>query len=63
MNLMTVAEFGRRLGIGRATAYRVVAAGQVDTTDVAVKGRPRLRISETAYQRYVSRRTEQGRAA
>lgn len=60
---MTVEQFGDRLGIGRATAYRIVAARQVDTTDVAVRGRPRLRISEDALQKFVARRTEQGSAA
>lgn len=63
MQLLTVTEFGKRLGVGRATAYRIVAARQVDTTDVAVRGRPRLRISEKALERYVGRRTEQGSAA
>lgn len=63
MNLMTVTEFGRRLGVSRATAYRKVAARQVATTDVAVKGKPRLRISEDALKRYIAGRTEQGSAA
>jgi transposase len=63
MNLMTVEEFGKRIKVGRATAYRIVAASQVATTDVAVRGRPRLRISEQELKRYVDRRTEQGSAA
>lgn len=58
MSLMTVTEFGQRIGVKRATAYRIVAARQVDTTDVAVRGRPRLRISEEALKRYVARREE-----
>lgn len=58
MSLMTVEEFGRRLKVGRATAYRIVAARQVDVTDIAVKGRPRLRISEKALERYVASREE-----
>lgn len=60
---MTVTEFGRRLGVGRATAYRHVAAGQVDVTDIGTGRRPRLRISEKAYEKFVARRTEQGRVA
>lgn len=58
MNLMTITEFGRRIGVGRSTAYRIVAGRQVDTTDVAVRGRPRLRVSEKALERYVARREE-----
>jgi len=61
--LLTVAEFGRAIGVGRATAYRLIAARQVATTDVSVKGRPRLRISEAAMKRFIDRRTEQGSAA
>lgn len=63
MNLMTVTEFALRIGATRSTGYRIVAAGQVDTTDIAVKGRPRLRISEDALERYVAARTERVRAA
>ena len=63
MNLMTVEQFGKRIGVGRATAYRHVAAGQVDVTDIGTGRRPRLRISEEAYEKFVAGRTEQGRAA
>lgn len=61
--LLTVTQFGHRLGVGRATAYRIVAARQVDVTDVGTGRRPRLRISEKALNDYVARRTEQGSAA
>lgn len=60
---MTVTEFGLRIGVGRATAYRHVAAGAVDVTDIGTGSRPRLRISEKAYEKFVARRTVQGRAA
>lgn len=52
---LTVAEFGKRIGVGRATAYRLVPAGRVDVVDVAVKGRPRLRISEQALIEFARR--------
>lgn len=60
-NLMTVEQFGKRIGVGRATAYRFVAAREIDTTDIALKGRPRLRITEDALKRFIARR--EGRAA
>jgi hypothetical protein len=63
MTLMTVEEFGRRIKVGRASAYRIVAARQVDVTDVGTGDRPRLRVSEKALEKYVAARTEQGSAA
>jgi excisionase family DNA binding protein len=60
---MTVAEFGERLGISRRSAYRVVAAGLVDLTDVGTRARPRLRITEQALERYLERRRIPGRKA
>lgn len=62
MQLLTVSEFAKRLGVGRSTAYRIVAHGEVAVTDVG-HGRPRLRITEDAFKRYVAKRTEQGRRA
>ncbi len=60
--LMTVAEFGRRLGVSRATAYRIVAAGYIDRTDVG-RGKANTRISEAAYTRYLAANTKRGRRA
>lgn len=58
MSAMTVAEFGRRIGVGRASAYRIVAARKVATTDVGTGRRPRLRISEKALEAYIARHEE-----
>jgi hypothetical protein len=60
--LMTVTEFGDRIGVPRATAYRIVAAGQIDCTNVSTgTQRPRIRISEAAYKRYIAAREIKGR--
>ena len=50
---MTVAQFGKRIGVGRATAYRLVAAGRVAVVNVGTGRRPRLRVSEEAFQEFV----------
>lgn len=57
MNAMSVTEFGRRLGISPASAYRIVAAGEVDLVDGKATGkRPRIRITEAALERFLARR-------
>lgn len=58
MNLMTVREFGARIGVSRSSAYEIVAARRIDTTDVGTGRRPRLRISEDALKRYIARNEE-----
>jgi hypothetical protein len=54
--LWSVEEWGQVLGVSRAQAYRLVAAGHVEPTDVGASGRPRLRISRTAHEAYLKRR-------
>ncbi len=61
--LLKVRDLMARLRVSRATAYRIVARGQIDWTDVATGGRPSIRISEDALRKYVSGRTERGSAA
>lgn len=61
--LLTVQQFADRIGVHKRTAYRIVAARQVDWTDVSTTGRPSIRVSERALKRYVDSRTEQGSAA
>lgn len=64
MSEMSVTEFGRRLGISRASAYRIVASGEIALTDAKATGkRPRTRISEAAYQRFLAKRQMKGMAA
>jgi hypothetical protein len=60
---MSVTDFGRRLGISRASAYRIVAAGQVDLVNVGTGRAPRIRITEEALQRYLAGRKFGRRAA
>jgi excisionase family DNA binding protein len=64
MKAMSIPEFAARLGVHRATAYRLIAAGAVTVTDVSASGKkPRLRITEAAYERFLSKREIKGRAA
>jgi excisionase family DNA binding protein len=61
--LLTIPEFAARLGVSRATAYRIVADGLVDRTDVGRGSKPKTRISEAALARYIAKREKQGRRA
>lgn len=64
MSEMSVIQFGKRLGVSSATAYRLVASRAVDVTDIDASGkRVRLRITEAAYQRFLAKREIKGRAA
>lgn len=64
MNAMSVTEFGKRLGISPASAYRIVAAGEVTLTDAKATGkRPRIRITEAAFEQFLKRRQMRGSAA
>lgn len=60
---MSVENFGRRIGVSRASAYRIVAAGQVALTNVGTGSRPRVRITEAALDAYLKSRTIKGVAA
>lgn len=61
--LMTVIQFGERIGVPRSTAYGIVAAGLIDWTNISTGKKPRIRISEAAFQRYVAARERKGRRA
>jgi hypothetical protein len=60
---MSVVEFGRRLGISRASAYRIVAAGEVELTNVGTGRTPRIAITESALDEFLKRRRFGRRAA
>jgi predicted site-specific integrase-resolvase len=60
---MSVAEFGHRLGVSRASAYRIVGAGLVELTNVGTGKAPRIRITESALERYLANRKFGRRAA
>lgn len=63
MNTMSVAEFARRLSVSRASAYRIVASGDIQLTDGRATGKkPRVRITEDAYARFLAKREMGGRA-
>lgn len=54
MSLMTVAEFAQRLKTSKRSAYRIIAARQVDITPIGTGTRPRIRISEAALAKYIA---------
>jgi len=60
--LLTVPQFAARLGVSRRTAYRIIAAGLIDRSDVG-RGKPKTRISEAALDRYLKRCEKKGRHA
>ncbi len=60
--LMTVAEFAARLGVSRATAYRIIAAGHIDRSYTG-PAKTILRISEADYTRYLAAAKVRGRRA
>lgn len=60
---MSVQDFGRRIKVSRASAYRIVAAGLVELTNVGTGDRPRLRITEAALSAYLERQRIGGMAA
>jgi len=53
--LFEIAEIAARMRVSPRTVYRHIAAGRLIPTNVASRGRPRLRISETNYRRFVDR--------
>lgn len=59
--LLTVPQFAARLGVSRATAYRIVADGLVDPSYVGRGSKPQTRISERALERYLERAEKKGR--
>jgi excisionase family DNA binding protein len=61
--LLTIPQFADRIGVSPRTAYRIVADGLVDRTDVGRGSKPKTRISEAALERYLKRREVRGRHA
>lgn len=59
--LMTVAKFGERLGIKKDAAYGVIRRYKVKTVNVGSVRRPRLRVSEAEYARYIKTREDESR--
>lgn len=59
IQLITVPEAARRLGVSRATAYRLVAAGELQVVDLSRKGalRPMLRVRTDHLMELIQRRT------
>lgn len=57
MNAFSVAVLAKRLGVSPASAYRIVASGEIDLVDGRATGKkPRIRITEAAYERFLAKR-------
>jgi excisionase family DNA binding protein len=54
--LMTLAEVADRLQVSIATVQRRVRAGEIAVLNVGSRLRPRLRVTEADYQRYLASR-------
>ena len=55
--MFTIPEVCALMRWGRATAYRRIASGELRAVQTGVKGRPKMRVPESALAEY------QGRAA
>lgn len=53
MQLLTIPEAAARLGVSRGHIYNLVAAGQLDRYNVALKG-SKIRISDESVDRYIA---------
>ena len=53
---MTLAEVGERLKVSERTVQRRVKAGEIEVINVGSRLRPRLRVTEEEYQRYLASR-------
>ena len=62
-DLMTLAQWGRRLGISPATAWRRFRDGEIETVNVGSPGKPKLRVTEEAHARYLAARVIRARRA
>jgi hypothetical protein len=60
---MTLAEFGRYIGVSTTTAWRKFRAGQVTVVNVGSRARPQLRVTRAAADAYLSKREITGRVA
>jgi excisionase family DNA binding protein len=59
IELVTIEEAGRRLGVSRSSAYRLMRDGELPVVDMARKGssRPKLRVRVDRLIELVERRT------
>lgn len=53
--LLTVPQFAARLGVSRATAYRLIAAKRVRVVDIGTGTTPRTRIPDSALAEFIRR--------
>lgn len=57
--LLTIPEVAAALRCGRTSVYELISAGELPATDVAVKGRPKTRVTEAAVNAFIEKRTRQ----
>lgn len=53
MNLLTIPDVAKRLGVSRGHVYNLIAAGRLDRHNVALKG-SKIRISDESVDRYIA---------
>lgn len=62
--LYDIDETAERLQVGRATVYRLIAAGDLEACDAAPTGslRPKTRVSDEAIAKFIESRTRKAKA-
>jgi predicted DNA-binding transcriptional regulator AlpA len=60
-NLLKPADVGLRLGLSRASIYRLISAGEFNTVPVGARGATRIEESEVAA--YIDRKRTERRTA
>jgi predicted site-specific integrase-resolvase len=53
-DVMTLAEWGRRVKLSPTSAWRRMRAGQIEVVNVGSRQRPQLRVTEEAHRKYLA---------
>jgi excisionase family DNA binding protein len=61
--LLTIPQVAARLGVGRSTAYRYVAAGLLELVDLGTGIATKTRVAELELARFIEARKRAGRNA
>lgn len=60
---LEIGEVAAALRVSKRTVYRLIANQQLRTVNVASRGRPRLRVAESALDAFIKTRSDEERAA
>lgn len=56
--LLTIREAAARLTLGKSSVYELIALGDLEVVDIAVKGfRPKTRVPDHAVEAFIKART------